>query len=425
MAPKRVKLGLREKYFDLLKEGKKNADGRLFKFKNGKIYKEKYDGLKYGDILEYYKDLDNGTRTDEKFTVKVKDISFYNDVGDMLKDLKLKSILPGVRSFKKGEELYKEIYGNKLKNGVLIGIKFEKFNNNSTKNIEKKNNESRKNNSTNEVNRMKKYEERNKEIVEIKNKSNSQKTYRLYIKEPWMTLIREGFKEVEGRLYSGDVENYRIGDRIDFVHKGKNGEEKELGVEITKLVKYPDFKSLLFHEKLYRVLPGFPNIRTGNELYEKYYPYKLVKQHGALGITFKLLDKNTSNKTNKNIKNNLKKNTNEVEENDTNIQVMINTNQNSVNIQQKVVNETLKNVNNSEKNNKKLKDTEERIENNTKMLENNNKKLLNGNNLEKAEVASNQIAINANQNIVSEKQGEVIESNNRNKLNNKLIINKS
>jgi ASC-1-like (ASCH) protein len=61
------------------------------------------------------------------------------------------------------------------------------------------------------------------------------------------------------------------------------------------LTKYPDFKSLLFHEKLYKVLPGFPNIKAGNEMYEKIFNYKYIKENGALAIGVKVLSSSSKN----------------------------------------------------------------------------------------------------------------------------------
>jgi len=410
MPPRKIELGLREKYFDLLKKGKKVADGRLFRFKNGKIYKEKYDGLKYGDILVYHKDLPNGKRTDETFQVKVTDVGFYDDIEKMLKELKLKDTLPGIRSFKSGKEIYEEIYGDKLKNGTMIGFKFEKASNNNTaaaSNTLNVTNEKNKNKKlVLKVEKEKKMKNRDDLIMELKEKSDKPKIHDLYVKEPWMTLIKEGLKEVEGRLYKGPVTDYRIGDKLVFIHKDREGKMSEYPTIITKLVKYPDFKSLLFHEKLYRVLPGFPNIRTGNELYEIYYPHKAVKEHGALGITFQSKEKN---KNNKDILKSLKDNENVGNVANINTQLQVNNNQVIVNEQQKKVNKALKDLKVEKKEKKAIKDNDKTIKSNTTMLDENaanlDKAIKNPNQIiNTALVSSNQIAINVNQKKVNENQ---------------------
>lgn len=374
MPVKKIKLGLREKYFDLLKDGIKIADGRLFK--------NKFEGLKEGDILEYYKNLENGTRTDEKQRVKVKSVNYFSNIDDLLKDLKIKNLLPNIKTKKLGKEIYEKIYGNKLKNGKLIGFTFEKTEENVSNKVESNKIESNK--------------------VEIVNKSNKPKTYDLYIRQPWFTLIKEGFKEVEGRLYKGEVKDYKIGDTINIINKNINGVQKILPVEITKLTKYPDFKSLLYNEKLFRVLPGFPSIRTGNELYEKIYPHRVIKENGALAITFKILGDIKLSSNNKEIKKTLKK---EIKPN-LDIQVAVNNNQILVNNQQKILNETLDNS----------KDIKETINSNTEMLIENSNELNNKSKLSQAIISSNQIAINANQNKVNDKQLKIVKKKLKNKL---------
>ena len=292
---RKIELGLREKFFDLLKNGKKTSDGRLFKWKDGKMYKNKYQDLNIGDILVYYKDLADGTRSDEKITVKVNDVKYFDDLEDMLKEMKLKNILPGVKSYKEGEKLYEEIYGNKLKDGVLVGFNFEIVKNVNKENVPKKEIVPKKEEvSKKEEDSKKENVPKNKkqEIIEFTEVTKKPQTYEMYIKEPWMTLIKRGLKEVEGRLFKGPVVSYMVGDRINFIHKSREGVMEEYPVEIIKLTKYPDFKSLLYNENLFRVLPGFPNIRAGNDLYEKYYPFKAIKENGVLAITFSKIGEN-------------------------------------------------------------------------------------------------------------------------------------
>jgi len=317
-----MELGLQEKYFNAVKNGKKTVEGRLFK--------NKFEELKNGDTIVFYKDLENGTRTDESIKVKVSGKEMFNNVDSMLKKMTLKSVLPGVKSYKEGKEVYEKIYGEELGKGKMIGISFELLKNSANlkknknmvktkeeelvkkkdmikpKNMVKTKDENMvktkeenmvktkeenmvKNKDEGTKNKEKKYENRNKLIEEITEKSNKPQIYEMHIREPWLTLIKTGLKEVEGRLFSGPVEQYKIGDKINFIHKDKEGKEENVVVEITKLTKYPDFKSLLFHEKFFRVLPGFPDLKTANYLFEKIYNFKLIKDHGALGINFKLV----------------------------------------------------------------------------------------------------------------------------------------
>lgn len=299
-----LELGLQEKYFEDVKNGKKTVEGRLLK--------EKYANLKTGNKVVFFKDLENGTRTEEKLIVKVKNVQQFDDVESMLKEMKLKSVLPRARSYNEGNKVYSNIYGNALKNGKMIAFSMELASNNSSTNNKK----NKKPHVTVETNNKKnkkpqvaenKFANRNKQIVNITNKADKPRHYELYLRQPWFALMKEGLKEVEGRLYRGAVEEYRVGDVIHFIEKS-GGKENILETEITKLTKYPDFKSLLFHEKSYKVLPGIPNIKCGNEMYEKIYNYKFIKQYGALAIAVKVISFNSRNAPPRNNKNNNKNN---------------------------------------------------------------------------------------------------------------------
>jgi ASC-1-like (ASCH) protein len=80
-----------------------------------------------------------------------------------------------------------------------------------------------------------------------------------------------------------------VNDTIRFINKW-NGKEKSVTAKITKLTKYPNFGDLLFHEELYKVLPGLPNIKCGIAVYDKIYKdFNEIKEHGTLAIQLKVL----------------------------------------------------------------------------------------------------------------------------------------
>jgi ASC-1-like (ASCH) protein len=116
----------------------------------------------------------------------------------------------------------------------------------------------------------------------VKNKKNGNRPpieMEMNIQEPWFSLIQNGQKQVEGRLNRGKFQELRVNDTIRFTNN-----DKSLIAKITKITKYPNFGDLLFHEKLYRVLPGFPNIKCGIILYDKFYKFDEVKEFGTLAI---------------------------------------------------------------------------------------------------------------------------------------------
>jgi len=378
-----IELAFEDAHFQDIKNGKKTVIGKI---------DVDLQGIKKGDTVVFFKDVGNKSNSSERISVKVKDIKKFADIPTMLKEMKLKSILPRSKSYKDGEKVFEETYGNRLKDAKFTAFTFDILNNsikvpkgsvlrvsinsNSKEPIinfqpeneaelhmqerherlninapgpqvkRKKNGESfngpqvkrkkngepngpnvknKKNNKQNEVeNEEENDEEENDEEnsengpqvknkkngnsssgpqvkrkkngnsnngPQVKNKKNGDRPpreFELTIREPWISLIENGQKDVEGRLFKGIVEEFRVNDTIKFINK-MNNKEKSVTVKITKLTKYPNFGDLLFNEKLYRVLPGFPNIKCGIILYEKIYKFNEIKEFGTLAIEMKVM----------------------------------------------------------------------------------------------------------------------------------------
>jgi ASC-1-like (ASCH) protein len=296
--------------------------------------------------------------------VKVKDIKKFTDIPTMLKEMKLKSILPRSKSYKDGEKVFEETYGNRLKDAKFTAFTFDIVENsepNGPRVKNKKNGESnvpqvkpngpnvkkKKNSGPNKEENEVENEEENEEEQEeensnngpnvkrkkngdnssngprvknkkngdsnegprVKNKKNGDNSsngprvkskkngdrppqeFELTTSEPWLSLIENGQKSVEGRLFKGIVEEFRVNDTIRFFNK-MNGKEKSVKVKITKLTKYSNFGELLFNEKLYKVLPGLPNIKCGILVFNKIYnnsSFNEIKQFGTLAIELQVL----------------------------------------------------------------------------------------------------------------------------------------
>jgi len=387
-----IELVFEDKIYQDIKNGKKKTIGDI----DIEIAK-----IKKGNTV-IFKNI--GTKTSEKISVKVKDIHKFNDVSAMLKEMKLKTILPRSKSYKDGEKFFEEKYGNKLKDAKFIAFTFdildntlrappgfvirtsvssnskepiinfqpeneaelhmqerhERFNRNAPsarinedededvfgpriknkKNNElagpriknKKNNELAgpriKNKKNNELAGPRMKNKKNNELAgpriknkknddfsgpRIKNKKNNEfsgpriknkkndefsgsnnsnrpaREFEITIKEPWFSLIENGQKTVEARLFKGIFTQYRVNDTIRFINTW-NGQEKSVLVKITKLTKYPNFGDLLFSEQLYKVLPGIPNIKCGITVYDKIYKdFSEIKEHGTLAIELELV----------------------------------------------------------------------------------------------------------------------------------------
>ena len=379
-----IELAFEDAHFQDIKNGKKTVIGKI---------DADLQGIKKGDAV-IFKDVGNKANSIERIVVKVKDIKKFSDVPTMLKEMKLKSILPRSKSYKDGEKVFEENYGNRLKDAKFTAFTFDilensikvpkgtvlrvSINSNSKKPVinfqpeneaelhmqerherlnrnapgpqvkrkkngessngpqvkRKKNgepngpnvknkqneeeNEEEENNEENSSNgpqvkrkkngessngpqvknkkngdnssngpqvKRKKNGDYSNEGPRVKNKNNSNRPPREFevtIREPWLSLIENGQKQVEARLFKGIFTEFKVNDTIRFINN-HNGKEKSVTVKITKLTKYPNFRELLFHEKFYRVLPGYPDVKCGNVLYERIYKNE-IKEFGALAI---------------------------------------------------------------------------------------------------------------------------------------------
>ena len=344
-----IELAFEDSHFQDIKNGKKTTIGKI---------DADLQGIKKGDTVVFFKDVGNKSNSSEKISVKVKDIKKFTDIPTMLKEMKLKTILPRSKSYKDGEKVFEETYGEQLKNSKFTAFTFDIVENNEPNgprlknkkngepnvpqvkpngpNVKKKKN-SGPNKEENEVENEEENEEEQEEEnsnngpnvkrkkngdnssngPRVKNKKNGDSNegprvknkkngdsfngprvkskkngdrppqeFELTTSEPWLSLIENGQKSVEGRLFKGIVEEFRVNDTIRFFNK-MNGKEKSVKVKITKLTKYSNFGELLFNEKLYKVLPGLPNIKCGILVFNKLYnnsSFNEIKQFGTLAI---------------------------------------------------------------------------------------------------------------------------------------------
>ena len=381
-----IELAFEDAHFQDIKNGKKTVIGKI---------DADLQGIKKGDVV-IFKDVGNKANSSERISVKVKDIEKFTDIPTMLKEMGLKKILPRSKSYKDGEKVFEETYGNQLKDAKFTAFTFDilensikvpegtvlrvSINSNSKKpvinfqpeneaelhmqerherlnrnapgpqvkrkknvkpngpnvknkknnnlpnkeeneeeNEEEENNEEnssngpqvknkkndnsnngpqvkRKKNGDNSSNgpqvKRKKNGDNSSNGPRVKNKKNGNRPpreFELTIREPWFALIENGQKEVEGRLFKGILQEFRVNDTIRFINTW-NGKEKSVTVKITKLTKYPNFGDLLFNEKLHRVLPGLPNIKCGILVFNKIYNnFNEIKEFGTLAIEMKVI----------------------------------------------------------------------------------------------------------------------------------------
>jgi ASC-1-like (ASCH) protein len=110
-----IELGFEDNFFQDIKNGKKTTIGKI---------DADLQGIKKGDVV-IFKDVSKKNNSSEKISVKVKDIIKFSDVPTMLKEMKLKTILPRSRTYKDGEKVFEETYGNRLKGAKFTAFTFD------------------------------------------------------------------------------------------------------------------------------------------------------------------------------------------------------------------------------------------------------------------------------------------------------------
>jgi ASC-1-like (ASCH) protein len=111
-----IELAFEDAHFQDIKNGKKTTIGKI---------DADLQGIKKGETVVFFKDVGNKANSSEKISVKVKDIKKFKDIPTMLKEMKLKSILPRSKSYKDGEKVFEETYGNRLKDAKFTAFTFD------------------------------------------------------------------------------------------------------------------------------------------------------------------------------------------------------------------------------------------------------------------------------------------------------------
>ena len=91
-----MKHSLQKRWFDLIKSGVKTLEGR--------IRKGNWLNVDAGDVLVFYCEND-------EVTCVVEELTEYASFEEMLSNVNLGSILPGIDSVEEGLKIYESIYG--------------------------------------------------------------------------------------------------------------------------------------------------------------------------------------------------------------------------------------------------------------------------------------------------------------------------
>ncbi|KAG0589311.1 hypothetical protein KC19_1G011900 [Ceratodon purpureus] len=98
----------------------------------------------------------------------------------------------------------------------------------------------------------------------------------LDVQEPYSSLLKDGFKTVEGRCATDSYRSLRGGDLILV--------NESFLLQIKEVHWYPTFRSMIEVEGLLKVLPGVDSISEGVKVYRKFYTEAKEQAHGVLGV---------------------------------------------------------------------------------------------------------------------------------------------
>jgi ASC-1-like (ASCH) protein len=133
------------------------------------------------------------------------------------------------------------------------------------------------------TNYQEKYQKYKSKYLKLK-KFKGGSEFKITIKDPWFTYIKEGIKTVEGRLNKSFFTKLNVGDKVVWINRNNH-----INTVITKIIKYKTFEEMLTNEGLEKVLPD-PKIKTisdGVNIYRQYYASNVEKEHGVLAIHIK------------------------------------------------------------------------------------------------------------------------------------------
>jgi ASC-1-like (ASCH) protein len=108
-------------------------------------------------------------------------------------------------------------------------------------------------------------------------------THNIKVDEPWFSLIKVGYKTVEGRLNKGNFAKMSIGDTICFENH-EFGFMRQCMVKITNITHYTCFKDYLETETLKKCLPTITTLDAGLKVYYKYYSIADEQLFGVIAL---------------------------------------------------------------------------------------------------------------------------------------------
>ena len=107
----------------------------------------------------------------------------------------------------------------------------------------------------------------------------STRIFRYSVKEPSFSLIKNGLKKIEGRLYKNTFCEINNGDLINFYNKKNN-----FTIKVIKVTKYKNFKDMLVDNGINIVTPLSKSLDESLSIYRNIYTVKDEEKYGVIAI---------------------------------------------------------------------------------------------------------------------------------------------
>ena len=97
--------------------------------------------------------------------------------------------------------------------------------------------------------------------------------------------IKDGKKQIEGRLYKGMFKNIYPGDKLVVVH-----EDEIAYIEIVKISIYPTLYNMLMNQNIReKCIPHIDNIDESYHYYCQFYNRRQLQKKSAIALYFRLI----------------------------------------------------------------------------------------------------------------------------------------
>ncbi|KPU63453.1 isomerase [Thermococcus sp. EP1] len=107
------------------------------------------------------------------------------------------------------------------------------------------------------------------------------KVYKLYVRDEYLEVIKNGEKKIEVRVAYPQLKNIKPRDKILF--------NNEVPAEVVSVKKYETFRQVLREEPLEKIFPDKPSFEQALKRFHNMYPKWKENRYGVIAIKFRLL----------------------------------------------------------------------------------------------------------------------------------------